>query len=89
MSKAMKISGQSLTFVRRTLCFESCSFSAVELQNKPNIASLFSRFSDLQLTQVQDGSDWQIYFGLCTKGQLISKGLFGVIVATKKPTKLF
>ena len=30
MSKAMKISGQSLTFVRRTLCFESCSFSAVE-----------------------------------------------------------
>ena len=24
-----------------------------------------------------------------SKGQLISKGLFGVIVSTKKPTKLF
>ena len=30
----------------------------------------------------------QIYSSLVLKGQLISKGIFGVIVSTKKPTKL-
>ena len=30
---------------------------------------------------------YQIFFSQLTKGQLISKGLFDVIVSTKKPTK--